>query len=451
MAAMELLGKKPDRKIVVYFLTAIVIGTVLLSLPVSSTNGRISFVDALFTSTSAVCVTGLTVLDTGKDFSTFGQVVILLLIQFGGLGIMTLTTALLVSFMPRLSFKDRLILANTLGNDRKISSTSLLKSVIAVTLAFELIGAVVLFALFSKGLPVDQAAFDAVFHSVSAFCNAGFSTFSDSLESFSGNVLVIAMFSFLIICGGLGFIVIAELFSLAVLRRGQLSLHCKLCLSLTGVLLVGGTIAFYFADFNNAFDEMGIISGLANAFFQAVTARTAGFNTVPQAGLTEVSLVLTMILMFIGACPGSTGGGVKATTFGIVMLLAYNRFLGRNAVKAFRRSISTDSVSRALTVILIAVFIIVLMLVTLLVAEEKPLPHRMVHGWFGDNLFEVISAFGTVGLSLGMTEHLHDFGKIIIILLMFIGRVGLLTLVLTLAHPPRKGEIVYVEEPVMVG
>ena len=451
MVAMELLGKKPDRKIIVYFLAAIAVGAILLSLPISSAGERIAFVDALFTSTSAVCVTGLTVLDTGKDFSMFGQVVILLLIQFGGLGIMTLATALLVTFMPHLSFKDRLILSNTLGNDRNISSTSLLKSVIAVTLMIELIGAIILFVLFSKRLPVDQAAFNAVFHSVSAFCNAGFSTFSNSLESFSGDIPVIAIFSFLIICGGLGFIVIAELFSLAVLRRGRLSLHSKLCLSLTGILLIGGTIAFYFADFNNAFGEMSFLSGLTNAFFQAVTSRTAGFNAVPQANLTEVSLLVTMILMFIGACPGSTGGGVKTTTFGIVILLAYNRFFGRNAVKAFRRSISNDSISRALTVILIAVFVIVLMLMVLMFAEEKPLPHRLVHGWFGDNLFEVISAFGTVGLSLGMTAHLHDFGKIVIILLMFIGRVGLLTLILTLARPPRKGGIVYVEEQVMVG
>ncbi|MEW5925751.1 MAG: potassium transporter TrkG, partial [Candidatus Zixiibacteriota bacterium] len=254
------------------------------------------------------------------------------------------------------------------------------------------------------------------------------------------------------ILGGLGFAVISELAAKFRNKKLRLSLHTKLCLSVTAALLVIGTTAFMIGEYRNDFvRNMGFVHGLGNAFFQAVTSRTAGFNAIPQTNLTEVSLLITIILMFIGACPGSTAGGVKTTTLAVLLTMAYNRFLGRSSVTVFKKSLSNDSINRALTVILVAILIIVFLFVIFMFVEEKPIPHKLSHGWFVEGFFEVMSAFGTVGLSLGITSHLHSLGKIIIILLMFTGRVGLLTLVFTLARPPKRGEIIYLDEQVMVG
>jgi trk system potassium uptake protein TrkH len=448
---MELIGKKPERRIVIYFLSAIIVGAFILYLPVSSANGHISFIDALFTATSAICVTGLVVLDVGKDFSLFGQIVIMLLIQIGGLGIMTLASALLARLVPHLSVLDNLAITHSLGSGKELKTTALLKAVFLTTIIFEGIGAIALFIVFQGKFPFGQAVFNSIFHSISAFCNAGFSTFSNSLESYSSNIAIIGIFSFLIISGGLGFIVIGEIIMRIRSENSKLSLHSKLAITTTIILLVVGTIAFIVCEDKNALKHMGALKTTANAFFQAVTARTAGFSSIPQTHLTEVSLLITMILMFIGACPGSTAGGIKTTTIATVFLLAYNRFRGRTHARAFNRSISNDSVDRAVTVLLIAMTIIVIMFVALLFTEERPLPHTLTHGWFVDSAFEVLSAFGTVGLSLGITTQLHDPGKIIIILLMFAGRVGLLTLIFSLAGPSKPGEVVYIEEQVMIG
>ncbi|HUV30835.1 MAG TPA: TrkH family potassium uptake protein [Acidobacteriota bacterium] len=448
---MELIGRRPDRNIILYFLAAIVIGTILLELPISAANGPISVLDSLFTATSAVCVTGLTVVDTGHDFTLFGQVVILMLIQLGGLGILTFASALILAVVPDLTFKDKLAVSHALGTTKRVSTKSLLRAVIVTALVCELAGTAALFLRFKSHFPVGEAFFHALFHAVSAFCNAGFSTFTNSLEAYSGDIPTLAIFAVLIILGGLGFVVIRELAARLQPGAGRLSLHSKLCLAATAMLLAVGTLAFLVAEYNNSFARMGFVQSLANALFQAVTCRTAGFNTVAQSALTEVSLLITIILMFIGACPGSTGGGIKTTTMAIVLLLAYDRFMGRRSVAVFKRSISPDSISRALTVLLVAILVIVALFVVLMFAEERPLPHTLTHGWFVDSLFEVISAFGTVGLSLGATAHLHALGKIVLIVLMFAGRVGLLTLVYALARPIRQGEIVYREESVMVG
>jgi trk system potassium uptake protein TrkH len=327
----------------------------------------------------------------------------------------------------------------------------LLKAVVLATLLVELIGAAALFVQFRTEFPVRQAAFQAIFHSVSAFCNAGFSLFSNNLENYSSNYYVIAIVSALIILGGLGFVVIAELYDRARRQNRRFSLHAKLCLTVTGFLLVGGTILFMAAEYGSVLGRMGFGKSLANAFFQAVTCRTAGFNTVPQTDLTEVAILITIILMFIGACPGSTGGGVKTTSFSIILLLVYNRFLGRRSVSAFKRSISDDSIVRAVTVFLLAILVIVVAFVLLMFAQDKDVAHRLSHGWFVDNFFEVVSAFGTVGLSLGVTPHLNSLSKLVLVALMFAGRVGLLTLAFALSRPPKQGEIIYSEENVMVG
>jgi trk system potassium uptake protein TrkH len=212
-----------------------------------------------------------------------------------------------------------------------------------------------------------------------------------------------------------------------------------------------GTVAFLIAEYQNTFSQHTLLKGIANSFFQAVTSRTAGFNTINQAQLTEVSIMTTIILMFIGACPGSTAGGIKITTLSVILLLVYNRFVGRSSVTAFKRSISNESVIRALTVFILAILVVILALGVLMYAEEKPLAHHIAHGWLGETVFEVVSAFGTVGLSLGITSKLTAFGKLTLVLTMFAGRVGLLTLAFALARPAKRGELVYAEESVMTG
>ena len=448
---MEVLGVHPGRKIISYFLIAIIIGTVLLSLPVSSAGNAISPIDALFTATSAVCVTGLTVVDTGTDFSLFGQMIILVLIQLGGLGIMTFATILLQAAGARLPMMDRIGLSQSFASDLSISSYHLLLAVLVTTFVIELIGTVALFSVFVGDFSAGKALYLAIFHSVSAFCNAGFSLWSSSLENYFNRPAVIMIFSFLIILGGLGFVVIRDIMVKLRNRRHRFSLHSKLCLSTTAILLVGGTIFFYLAEVDNIFANWGPVTSATNAFFQAVTCRTAGFNSMPLRHMTEISLLLSLILMFIGACPGSTGGGIKTTTIAVIIILAFDRMRGRRQPAAFRRSISADSISRALTIFIIAVFIITLMFVLLLMTSKQIVTHEASHGWFVDNLFETVSAFGTVGLSLGMTPHLPDTGKLVIILSMFIGRVGILTFIFAMIRPERKGELIYADEPVAVG
>lgn len=448
---MELIGAKPERRIILYFLVTILLGSALLILPISTADKSISYIDALFTSTSATCVTGLIVVDTAKDYSFFGQLVILILIQLGGLGIMTFASALLVTMVPRLSFQDRFVLAQTLGGGERIKSKTLLKAVIISTLTIESLGALILFFKFQQEYPLGQAIFHSVFHSVAAFCNAGFSTFSANLEGYSNSLYVILTIASLVIFGGLGFVVISEIVSQFRFKNSRLSLHTKLALATTLALLIVGTAAIYFAERDNVLKDMSTGRGLANAFFQSVTPRTAGFNTIPQGRLTEVTILMTMILMFIGTCPGSTGGGTKTTTLSVLLLLAYSRIRGRRAVSAFKRSISDISIVHSLTVWLVAILIIATLFIFFMFSEEHSSSPIAGHGWFLDGLFEVVSAFGTVGLSIGITPYLHDFGKIILILLMFIGRVGLLTLVFSLTRPSKQGEIVYLEEEVMVG
>ncbi len=446
---MELVGIHPGRKIITYFAAAIIVGTVLLYLPISSAEKTISLLDAFFTSTSAVCVTGLVVLDTGSDFSMFGQIVILCLIQIGGLGIMTFATSLLMAMGGKVSFFDRLGIHQDFGGG--VKAGSLLLAVMITTFAFEGLGAFALFLEFQSDFSTGMAIYHAIFHSVSAFCNAGFSTLPNGLEVYRNSPSAITIFSVLIIFGGLGFIVIRELLFRAFHRKVKFSLHTKLCLSVTAILLVAGTVAFMLAESNNLLKDGGAIYSISNAFFQSVTCRTAGFNTLPQYHLTEVSLVITFILMFIGSCPGSTGGGVKTTTAAVILLLVYHRFFGRSSVSVFKRSVTNDSINRAVTLILLSSLVVVALFSLMMIAEEKLLPHQLSHGWFVDNLFEVVSAFGTVGLSLGITSQVTEPGKIVLILAMFIGRVGLLTLAFGLARLAQKGEIVYAEESVMVG
>ena len=447
---MELFGVNPARKACQYFLLTILVGAVILALPISAGERPVSLIDALFTSTSAVCVTGLVVLDTGKDFSLFGQIVILVLIQLGGLGIMTFTTAIMLMIGTQLSFQDRLGFMGGFTAGSRVKAPQLLRAIIVSTAVVELVGAGVLYFAFRQTFPAGQAMYYGIFHSIAAFCNAGFSPFTNNLEGYANSVIVVLSIAGLIIFGGLGFAVIRDLYDRVRYKKSRLSLHSKLCLATTGILLVVGAVSFFLLEHDNALRGMGPIHAAANALFQSVTPRTAGFNTIPQADLSETSLLLTILLMFIGACPGSTGGGIKTATVAVIVLLLVDRFLGRRGAFAFKRTISADSVARALAVLLLGV-LVVLVTFTVLLIVEAPAASPPNHSRFVASLFEVVSAFGTVGLSMGMTPGLTPLGKIILILTMYIGRVGLLTLALALARGPERGEAVYIEEPVMVG
>lgn len=448
---MKLLGTRPERRVVLAFAGAILVGTILLALPVSSSGARLSLVDALFTATSAICVTGLVVVDTATAFSRFGQVVLLLLIQVGGLGMMTLATALLLSLASRLSFRHAVLVTASLAADQRVRPRSLVRAVVATALVFEGVGTVLLFLRFRTTSPPGTALFDAVFHAVSAFCNAGFSTWSDSLVRYAGDVYVLSVVAALVISGGLGFVVIREIAVGLHTRHWRLSLHTKICLGATAVLLVFGAVGFLLAESSNLLADQDPLLAGANAVFQSVTVRTAGFNALDQARLTETSIALTILLMFIGACPGSTGGGIKTTTFAILVLAALGRLAGRRSLSVFRRSVSLDSQQKASTVVLLALGVLGLLFTVLMFVEERPIPHLESQGLFVESLFEAVSAFATVGLSLGATATLQTGGKFVIMILMFVGRVGLLTLAFSLSRGLRAGQLVYPDEDVMVG
>jgi trk system potassium uptake protein TrkH len=448
---MELLTRLPGRQAIFAFATTIIVGALILMLPVCARERPIGFIDALFTSTSAVCVTGLTVVDTATEYSRVGQIMILLLIQLGGLGIMTYTTALFAASGLRMSYHERLGLSQTLGGGKPIDYKTLVKAVLVITLTIELLGAFLLFIRFQETYSYGESAFHALFHSVSAFCNAGFSTFPSNLEAYRLDQSVILIMGFLIIFGGLGFAVIRELTDKVRHPFTMLSLHTKLSVVSTIVLVLAGMVVFYLIERRAAYMGMPLSAKLANAFFQSVTPRTAGFSTISQVNLTEVSVLVTIILMFIGVCPGSTGGGIKATSMAVILLVVFNRFRGRSSATAFRRSISNESIIQAITVFILASMVIALSFAALMFVQEKSMPHATAQGWFVEHLFEVVSAFGTVGLSLGLTPKLLTPGKLIIILTMFTGRVGLLTLAFSLVRLPKRGEVVYSEESVMIG
>jgi trk system potassium uptake protein TrkH len=448
---MEFLTRLPGRQAVLAFALTIIVGALILTLPISAHERPIAFIDALFTSTSAVCVTGLTVVDTATDYSRFGQVIILILIQLGGLGIMTYTTALFAASGLRMSYHERLGLSQSLGGGKPIDYKTLVKAVLVITLTIESTGALLLFVKFQSQYSYAEAAYHAVFHSISAFCNAGLSTFSTNLEAYNRDQSVILIIGFLIIFGGLGFAVIRELYDKVKHPYTMLSLHTKLSIISTFILIIAGMIIFYLIERRSAYMGMPLSAKLANAFFQSVTPRTAGFDTIPQMNLTEVSILVTIILMFIGVCPGSTGGGIKATSMAVILLVVFSRFRGRDSANIFRRSISKETVFQAITVFILASMAIAIAFAALMFVQERSLPHTSAHGWFVEHLFEVVSAFGTVGLSLGLTPKLLTPGKLIIILTMFTGRVGLLTLAFSLVRLPKRGEIVYSEESVMIG
>ena len=435
----------PAAQIVVFsFLFVILAGTGLILLPAATATGKVSFVDALFTATSATCVTGLIVVDTGSYFSQFGQIVILLLIQIGGLGLMT-TTAFFSLILGRgMSVKESVLMSDVLSSKTLSRISHLIISILTLTFVFEAIG--VLSFCFSwsnvESFEHGSVVYYSIFHSVSAFCNAGFSLFRDSFEGFKGSFAHNMTLISLIVIGGLGFTVIMNLFRFGIFKRERLSLQTKLVLVVTAALIVTGSTLVLVTEWSNSLSELPLSTKLMAAYFQSVTPRTAGFNTINIGRLTNACYFLMMILMFIGASPGSTGGGIKTSTFGIFLGSIWSMLKGRSSVEIFKRNVPRDVVNKALSVIILALMLLSVFGFVLLLTQEAHPVHI---------LFELFSAFGTVGLSAGITPHLTVLGKIIIIITMFIGRIGPLTLALAIGQRRESVAYEYPDEAVMIG
>ena len=441
----------PTRIFALSFAAVILAGGILLWFPLAATKDHLRFVDALFTSTSAVCVTGLVVIDVGKDLTTLGQVITIFLFQIGGLGIITFSTVFFVLMGRGISFKGREIVQSTFLHTPRRDFIAIAKMVLWFTFAIESIGTVLLFVRFSMDFPPGTALYHAVYNAISAFNNCGYSLFSDNLMGYRGDIIVNLTIMGLIVHGGLGFIVQYEVFSWLKGIQKRLSVHAKIVLITTTILILSGAFLFYLFERNHIIKDAPVLTKILASFFQSVTPRTAGFNTVDIGALTNATLLLMLVLMFIGASPGSTGGGVKTTSAALLVMLMWNRLKGNLDLNIFNRTVPREIVSRSISIIFASVFSIAIVTSVLLIAGGERLPPTESRHFFVEYLFDTVSAFGTVGLSMGVTPKLNDLQKYALILMMFAGRVSPLTLAFSLSRSTGGRSITYAEEGVMVG
>ncbi len=438
---------RPAQVLALSFMGAILLGTILLSLPFSSASGHMSFIDSLFTSTSAVCVTGLIVKDTSVDFSPAGQIIILVLLQLGGLGIMTFSTFILFVAGRKISLRDRIVVQEGYHPGRPQDFQGLVRNIFFFAFGLELVGCLSLFVRFLRDFPPLRALGLAGFHSVSAFCNAGFSLFSRSLADYRGDVWVNLTIMLLIIMGGLGFLTLQEAWDrLSGIRQGRkpvFSLHTRVVFAASLFLIVAGSLLFFALESGRTMKGLPAGEKVMASVFQSVTARTAGFNTLDLGALGGASALVLMVLMFIGASPGSSGGGVKTATAAVVAVYIRSRLQSRDSVAVFKRSVSMDIVCKAFTLIALSLGLVVVSTMVIL-AGQPGLSLK-------EALFEVVSAFGTVGLSLGATAKLTTLSKAVLVLTMYCGRVGPLVLLYAFSRPRARGRFEYVEEGVMIG
>jgi trk system potassium uptake protein len=384
----------------------------------------LSWADALFMATSAVCVTGLIVVDTATHFTLWGQAFLLLLIQAGGLGMVTIATLVLLQLGRRPSLRSEAVVPHLPRSAPQVETRRLIRDIVGFTFLLEGIGAAVLFLTFRQHFPLPEALWHAVFHAVSAFCNAGFSTFSSSLEPWATHSAVLWPVAVLIVLGGIGFLTLEELDARRRTRRGEdrfrLSLHTRIVLWATGLLIVAGALGHGFLEWDGVLAPFPLLARVENAVFMSITARTAGFNTIAYAEASDASNVLTMLLMFIGGSPGSTAGGLKTTTIVVIGLLAWSRIRGRVTVSAWARTIPDETVQRAVGVFVVATAVMAMGLFGFTIMESGS-THEDPFLWV---LFETVSAFNTVGLSLGETGLLEPGSRVLASVLMFIGRIG---------------------------
>jgi len=452
----------PAQLFVVSFLFLVLAGSFLLMLPNASTS-TISYTDALFTAASAVCVTGLTVVDTGTFFTEFGQTIILILIQLGGLGIMTFASYFSFFFRGSSSYEQQLMLGEMTNVERLSEVFSVLKKIIFITLFIELAGALLIYLQldYTHFSSVNDSLFFSIFHSVSAFCNAGFSTLGNGLyePAYRFNYPFQLIIAGLIILGGIGFPIVLNLlrylrvllvrFIVLVFRRRKnvsyariLNINTRIVLITTALLLLSGTLFFFFAEYSFLFDDRTVAGKLITAFFCSVTSRTAGFTTIDMTTLTIPSILIMLFLMWVGASPGSTGGGIKTSTLAVAVLNIVSIAKGKSRVEVFSREISALSISRAFAIMLLSILVILICVILLSFTDPNV---KLIH-----LVFESVSAYSTVGLSMGITSGLSTAGKLMLILTMFIGRVGMLSLLIALIKKSGSEWHQYPEENLMI-
>jgi len=436
----------PPKVLVLGFAAIILIGAILLTLPVSTINGEgLSLINAIFTATSATCVTGLVVVDTGTTFTLFGQLVILFMIQVGGLGFMTFATFFALLLGKRISLKERMLLQESLNNLSMEGIVRLARRILIFTAAIELIGAIVLAIRFSFDMSIGKAIYYGLFHSISNFNNAGFDLMGEfhSLTSYVSDYTVVLTICTLITLGGIGFIVMNELYEYRRVKR--LSLHTKIVLVTSSILVIIGTLGIFFLEYSNAstLKPLSISGKILGSLFQSVTARTAGANTLSIGELTQSSLLLIILLMFVGASPGSTGGGIKTTTLTTLIGAVWSQIRGKEDVIFYRQRIEYETIYKALTVTFSGLFLVMTVTLMLTISE---------HGQdFLTIIFEVTSAFATVGLSMGLTPELSPLGKALIIFTMFAGRVGPLTIAYAVTIRRNPDAFRYPKGKIMIG
>ncbi|CAH0118217.1 Ktr system potassium uptake protein B [Paenibacillus sp. CECT 9249] len=435
----------PPQILVLGFAAIITIGAFLLMLPISTRGDQpLSFIDALFTSTSATCVTGLVVVDTWSTFSIFGQIVIMILVQIGGLGFMTMATLFALVLKKRISLRERLILQESMRATSMEGIVRLIRRVIIFALTIESIAAVLFSIRWAFDMPPGKAVYYGIFHAVSLFNNGGFDLFGEftSFQKYAADPYFHIIAMTLVVSGGLGFIVLADLYECP--RRKKLSLQSKVVLSMTGILICVGTLVFFAFEYANAktIGTMDLPGKILASFFQSVSTRSSGTSTVNIGDLHQGTQFFMIILMFIGAAPGSTGGGIKITTFALLVAGVVSMLRGRDDVVLFRNRIAKDLIIKALTIILFALFMVVAVAMLLSMTEDRS---------FLMILFETASAVGTVGLSMGLTPELSAFAKIVLCVAMFVGRLGPLTLAYALGPKKEKELYRHPEGKIIIG
>jgi len=430
---------KPGQLLIISYLLVDLAGTLLLFMPFAS-NKPTTLLEAWFTATSALTVTGLTVVTTATHWNLFGQTIILILMQIGGLGLMVLATIILTMLGLRIQLGHRYLVAQDRNYFNLSGVVRLVRGILLLTLTLEGIGALLMAVLLPEAWENGPLAgiFFIAFHAVSTFNGAGFDITGHSLELFSRHTGFMLVVIVLILLGSLGFVVLQELFITRKWRR--LSLHSRLVLSVTGTVTLVGSLFYFLSAFNNQIADFNAVDKIVQSLFQATT-RTAGFTTLPISGWTEPFLFVMILMMFIGASPGSVGGGIKTTTFGTVLLAVWAIVRGKKEVVLFEREIDPGSVTKAFTVTVMAGLLAAFSTLTLMITEGLPLMPV---------LFEVISAMATVGLSMGITKELSAFGQILVGLLMFVGRIGILSIIIILAGKDKR-RLHYMKEDILIG
>ncbi|WP_294403228.1 TrkH family potassium uptake protein [uncultured Clostridium sp.] len=428
------------------FLIIILLGGVILSLPISSKNGTYtSLVDSIFTATSAVCVTGLITVDTGTHWNTFGHSVIMVLIELGGLGFMSITTFIAVLLGKKITLRDRLIMQEAMNALDIQGLVKMMKYIVILTFSVQSIGAVLLSFVFIPQFGIGKGIFYSIFHSISAFCNAGFDLFGNftSLTGYYNNYYLIIIISMLIVIGGLGFSVLSDLLNFKHIRK--FSIHTKLVLYVTSSLIALGALLIFCVEYKNeaTLGSLNFGEKVLNSVFASITPRTAGFNSISTGDMTMSGKLVTIILMFIGGSPGSTAGGLKTTTFAVLILTAVSVLNGRDDTEVFGRRFSKESVYKAFTLFVLAMAIVLGVTMILSVAEPEQ--------QFIDLLYEASSAIGTAGITTGVTQKIGTLSKFVIMLAMYFGRLGPITVFLALMKKNKKAGIRYPEAKILIG